>query len=112
MQDTCTWSHRSIPGPESNLPVRIYRPFGLGATPPAIVFYHGGGWVVGDLDTHDGSCRALAASSGCVVISVDYRLAPEHPFPAAPRDCLAAYSLGGRQRGGSLDRPPGGCGRR
>lgn len=83
---------RSIPGPDSDLPVRIYRPFGLGATPPAIVFYHGGGWAVGDLDTHDGSCRALAASSGCVVISVDYRLAPEHPFPAAPDDCLAAYT--------------------
>lgn len=83
--------NRAIPGPESDLPVRIYRPFGLGATPPAIVFYHGGGWVVGDLDTHDGSCRALAMSSGCVVISVDYRLAPEHRFPAAPRDCLAAY---------------------
>lgn len=83
---------RSIPGPESNLAIRIYRPFGLGATPPAIVFYHGGGWVVGDLDTHDGSCRALAASSDCVVISVDYRLAPEHRFPAAPQDCLAAYA--------------------
>ena len=83
---------RSIPGPESNLAVRIYRPFGLGATPPAIVYYHGGGWVVGDLDTHDGSCRALAAASDCVVVSVDYRLAPEHRFPAAPEDCLAAYT--------------------
>ncbi|MEZ5238787.1 MAG: alpha/beta hydrolase [Microthrixaceae bacterium] len=82
---------RVIPGPEAELPVRIYRPFGLGATPPAIVFFHGGGWVVGDLDTHDGSCRALAVSSGCVVVSVDYRLAPEHRFPAAPHDCLAAY---------------------
>lgn len=82
---------RSIPGPESNLAVRVYRPFGLGASPPAIVFYHGGGWVVGDLETHDGTCRALALSSGCVVVSVDYRLAPEHPFPAAPRDCLEAY---------------------
>ena len=82
---------RTIPGPESDLPLRVYRPFGLGAEPPAIVYFHGGGWVVGDIATHDGSCRALAVSSGCVVISVDYRLAPEHRFPAAPDDCLAAF---------------------
>ena len=85
-------TERIIPGPEADLRLRIYRPFGAGARPPAIVFFHGGGWVVGDLDTHDASCRVLSVASGCVVISVDYRLAPEHPFPAAPEDCLAAYT--------------------
>jgi acetyl esterase len=82
---------RYIPGPAGLMPVRVYRPYGLEATPPAIVYFHGGGWVVGDLDTHDGSCRLLAIESGCVVISVDYRLAPEHVFPAAVEDCTAAY---------------------
>lgn len=82
---------RVIAGPESPLRARVYRPFGAEAEPPAIVFFHGGGWVVGDLDTHDGSCRVLARESGCAVVSVDYRLAPEHPFPAPVEDCLAAY---------------------
>ena len=84
-------SDRYIPAAVGLLQVRVYRPFGLGATPPAIVFFHGGGWVVGDLDSHDGSCRVLAIESGCVVVSVDYRLAPEHRFPTAVEDCLAAY---------------------
>jgi len=82
---------RRIPGAESTIAARVYRPFGIGAVPPAIVYYHGGGFVIGDLDSHDGSCRMLAIESGCVVIAVDYRLAPEHPFPAAPDDCIAAY---------------------
>lgn len=85
-------TERLVPGPAGRLRLRIYRPHGLGPRPPAIVFFHGGGWVVGNLDTHDGSCRILAAASRCVVVSVEYRLAPEHPFPAAPEDCLAAYS--------------------
>jgi len=55
---------------------------------PLIVYYHGGGWVIGDLNTHDPFCRALASASGCTIMSVDYRLAPEHPFPAAHDDCL------------------------
>jgi acetyl esterase len=81
---------------ESNaIPVRVYRRFGtglgLGPRPPAIVYFHGGGWVVGDLVSHDPSCRLLAAVSGCVVVAVDYRLAPEDPFPAAVEDALAAY---------------------
>jgi acetyl esterase len=92
---------RRIPGPEGapEIPVRVYRRFGVGvgrgpgdAAPSAIVFLHGGGWVVGDLDSHDASCRLLAAVTGCVVVAVDYRLAPEHPFPAAVEDALAAYA--------------------
>lgn len=82
---------RYVPGAEGLLQLRVYRPFGVEAAPPAIVFFHGGGWVVGDIDTHDGTCRTLATESGCVVLSVDYRLAPEHVFPAAVDDCVAAY---------------------
>ena len=57
---------------------------------PLIIFFHGGGWVIGDIDTHDPFCRSLAEISGCTLMSIDYRLAPEHPFPAAHNDCLAA----------------------
>ncbi len=80
-----------IPGPAGPLAVRIYTPVGLtGRVTPACVFYHGGGWVIGDLDTHDGVCRMLANESGCRVVSVDYRLAPENKFPAAFDDAYAA----------------------
>jgi acetyl esterase len=82
---------RRIPGPAGQIPVRIYRRFGLPDASPAIVYLHGGGWVAGDLETHDGSCRLLADESECVVVAVDYRLAPEHPFPAAVDDAVAAY---------------------
>ncbi len=84
-------SDRLIPGPESRLRIRVYRPHHADPTPPAIVYYHGGGWVVGNIESHDGSARILAATSGCTVVSVEYRLAPEHPFPAPVDDCLAAY---------------------
>jgi len=80
---------RSLPGPLGPIPVRIYRPI-QGARLPALVYFHGGGWVLGGLDTHDGICRALAQGAGCVVVSVDYRLAPEHKFPAAAEDAYAA----------------------
>ncbi len=82
---------RLIPGPAGDIPVRIYRRLGMPDPTPAIVYLHGGGWAAGDLDTHDGSCRLLAFESECVVVSVDYRLAPEHPFPAAVDDAVAAY---------------------
>jgi acetyl esterase len=80
---------RSIPGPESQIPVRIYVPEG---TPPfpVLVFYHGGGWVIGNLDSHDALCRGLTNAVGCVTVSVDYRLAPEAKFPAAAEDCYVA----------------------
>ena len=82
---------RTIPGPAGKLPVRLYTPVGATADVlPALVFFHGGGWVIGDLESHDPVCRALANASGCKVIAVDYRLAPEHPWPAAPDDCFAA----------------------
>ncbi|MBO6635689.1 MAG: alpha/beta hydrolase, partial [Parvibaculum sp.] len=81
---------RAIPGPASDIPVRIYTPVAGGGTGPALVYYHGGGWVIGDLDTHDALCRTLANEAGCKVIAVDYRLAPEHPFPAAIDDAFAA----------------------
>jgi acetyl esterase len=76
-------------GPDGAVPIRIYSPDRVSPS-PALVYFHGGGWVVCDLDTHDVICRAIARRSGAVVISVDYRLAPEHKFPAAVIDCYAA----------------------
>lgn len=82
---------REIEGPAGRIPVRLYSPLVAGRRPgPALVFFHGGGWVAGDLETHDGFCRRLCAASGWRLIAVDYRRAPEHPFPAALGDCLAA----------------------
>ena len=77
-------------GPGGVLRYRLYRP-SLTPNLPALLYLHGGGWVVGDLDSHDGVCRRLAADSGCAVLALDYRLAPEHPFPAAFDDALAAW---------------------
>ncbi len=81
--------NRTIPGPAGEIPVRIYTPAGDGPL-PVLVYFHGGGFVICDLDSHDSICRALANAAVCVVISVEYRLAPESPFPAAPEDCYAA----------------------
>lgn len=79
----------TIPGPGGDIPVRIYTPEGEGPF-ASLVFYHGGGWVIGDIDTVDVPCRLLANRANCVVVSVDYRLAPEHKFPAAADDAYAA----------------------
>ena len=78
---------------DGGVPLRLYRPVDAGddaVVKPALVYFHGGGWTIGDLDTHDVLCRQLCAAAGIVVVAVDYRLAPEHRFPAAVDDCLAA----------------------
>jgi acetyl esterase len=108
-------------GPAGPVPLRLYRGAGTatGDALPVQVYYHGGGWVIGDLDSHDWTCRMVANSANCAVVSVDYRLAPEHPFPAAFEDSLAAFewiaanaralridparmSVGGDSAGGNL----------
>jgi acetyl esterase len=79
------------PGPAGEIPLRLYRGFGCAAAEaPALLYFHGGGWVVGSIETHDNICRWIANFAAAVVISVDYRLAPEHPFPAAIDDAAAA----------------------
>ncbi|MCW2931876.1 MAG: lip [Actinomycetia bacterium] len=80
---------RVVPGAEGDLRARVYRPEGAGPF-PVIAFFHGGGWVIGDLDTHDNMARSLCRGARAVVVSTDYRLAPEHPFPAAADDAVAA----------------------
>lgn len=80
---------RTISGPAGEIALRIYTPEGPGPF-PALMFFHGGGWVVGDLDTHDPLCRALTKAARCITVAVDYRLAPENKFPAAAEDCYAA----------------------
>ncbi|HEY3899019.1 MAG TPA: alpha/beta hydrolase [Chthoniobacter sp.] len=110
-----------VPGPDCAIPIRLYRGAAtpVGGVLPVLVFYHGGGWMLGSLDTHDWICRSIANKADCAVVSVDYRLAPEHPFPAAYDDALAAIhwviahaetlridparvSVGGDSAGGNL----------
>jgi acetyl esterase len=79
---------RAVPGPGGDIPVRVYTPTGAGPF-GVLIYLHGGGWTIGGLDTHDHPCRTLCADAGVVVVSVDYRLAPEHPFPAALDDAWA-----------------------
>lgn len=82
-------TNRTIPGPAGEIPVRCYTPAGDGPF-PVLVFFHGGGWVIGDLETHDRECRMLCNDAGVLVVAIDYRLAPEHPYPACHEDCWAA----------------------
>ncbi len=84
-----------LPGPGGDLRARIYRPERAAASAATIVYFHGGGFVIGNLDTHDGGAREIVRGTGAVVVSVDYRLAPEAPFPAAVDDCLAATRWAG-----------------
>jgi acetyl esterase len=109
---------REIPGPDGAIPIRVYRPRPDDCL-PVLVWFHGGGWVLGGLDSHDNHCRQLSEALDAVVVSVDYRLAPEAPFPAAVDDCVAAWdwvttnaadvhgdarrvALGGDSAGGNL----------
>jgi acetyl esterase len=82
---------RTLPGPAGNIPVRIYTPAGKGPL-PVFVYFHGGGWVIGDIESSDALCRTLCNAAQCIVMSVDYRLAPENPFPAAVEDAYCATS--------------------
>jgi acetyl esterase len=102
-----------IAGPGGDLPLRIYRPV-LGVDLPVLVYFFGGGWTLGNLETCDAVCRRIANEAGCAVVSVEYRLAPEHKFPAAVQDCYAAtfwassqmnapcVAVGGDSAGGNL----------
>ena len=93
-----------LPGPAGELGYRLYSN-APGKTLPALLYIHGGGWVIGDLDTHDSICRGLALRAGCVVVSLDYRLAPEDPFPAAVEDAWAGL-LWLHQHAGELGADP------
>ena len=109
----------SAPGPHGAIALRLYRPAGASGAAPTLVYFHGGGWVIGDIVTHEVLCTHLAAASGCAVVSVDYRMGPEHRFPAAPDDVVAAtrwlqaqaaslnldasrFAVGGDSAGGNL----------
>ena len=89
-----------IAEPEGRLPATLYTPVGLPEDTPLLVFFHGGGWVIGSLRHHDNAVRFLAKNAGVRVLSIDYRLAPEFPFPAAVDDALAAfeYAVAKRER--------------
>jgi acetyl esterase/lipase len=113
--DLASVEDRLAPGPAGDIPVRVYVPHGASdaAGPgPVLVYFHGGGWVIGDLESHDPTVRALAARSGITIVAVDYRLAPEHPFPAAVEWVVksaselsidpARLAVGGDSAGGNL----------
>ncbi|HET7508574.1 MAG TPA: alpha/beta hydrolase [Solirubrobacterales bacterium] len=93
----------AIPGPAGKIDARLYVPEAGDEPAPLLVYFHGGGWVIGNLDTHDDPCRFLASRAGVRILAVDYRLAPEHPFPAAAEDAFAAYAwaIGNAERLGA-----------
>jgi len=91
LDDVSSADDRAVPGPNSAVPVRIYRPHGDDGARPAVVFCHGGGFVLCDLESHDGFCRAMSRHTGAVVVAVDYRRAPEHRAPAAVLDGFAVF---------------------
>lgn len=93
-----------IPGPAGQLPVRVYTPDGAGPF-PVIVYYHGGGWVIANKDVYDGGARGIAKQANAVVISVDYRLAPEAKFPAQHEDALATYKWAAQNAAASTATP-------
>jgi len=96
----------TLPGPGGALRARLYRPRAAGAgLLPALLYFHGGGWCIGDIDTHDPACRQLAQEADSAVLSLDYRLAPEHRFPAAVEDCVAVIQFAARE-GASLGLDP------
>lgn len=99
VEDVHAVEDQTLEGPAGDVPARIYRPDA--DVQPALVWFHGGGFVIGDLDTADATCRALCRRAGVTVVSVDYRLAPEHPFPAAVEDALASFDQV-RRRGEEL----------
>jgi acetyl esterase len=86
---------RSCEGPNGRIPLRVYLPAAPSKPMAMLVYYHGGGHVLGSLASHDGACRRLARGAGCAVVAVDYRLGPEHPFPAAVEDATAAFEWAG-----------------
>ena len=88
--DVAEWRDLEIAGPGGTIPLRLYRGLETGEASAGLLYLHGGGWVLGGLDSHDGVCRRLANAAACRVLAVDYRLAPEHPFPAAVDDAAAA----------------------
>lgn len=88
LPDIAAISDHSVPGPAAAIPVRLYRPQAEGVL-PGLLFLHGGGWVMGTIEQYEHFARELALKSGCAVLSVEYRLAPEHPYPAAIDDCYA-----------------------
>lgn len=103
--DRVTTRRLSIPGPDGDVPVRVYTPEGTNL--PLLVYFHGGGWIGGSVDTVENICRGIADRAGCIAINVDYRLAPEHRFPAGLEDCYAAVEWAhakGRDLGGDPER--------
>jgi acetyl esterase len=90
-------SDHAVPGPAGTIPARLYAPEGAPAPGPLLVYFHGGGWVQGSVATHDAGCRLLAHLAGVRVLSVDYRLAPEHAYPAAAEDAVAAVAWTARE---------------